>query len=294
MINNLSTRYLAFADPDMRVRIYCDSDYLDEYLHICEVCEGMAEWPEGLFVEFNAKVLSDVKRIFETCGCKLNSICIRDQLSVTCTEDYRRVFTSKLEVMADGQVYLLFNYDGNPLIHELNLTPIIIILWVINLFISLCPGSNLLKLPLIKVPPYYFYVPGSSSALDQVLMRNGILTDIGMYSGKSLSELEKEHPGITMDTAENIFPQIEATAKTEPVEITEEAFWKALECMPPEDRVTKRDAESFKMMEYFIYSVTYIYAALQYGDCKRYFEFRDVATMTHDEIIKKIQNRFKK
>ena len=188
MINNLSTRYLAFADPDMRVRIYCDSDYLDEYLHICEVCKGMSDGPEGLFVEFNAKVLTDTKRIFETCGCKLNSICVRDQLSVTCTESYRRVFTSKLEVMADGQVYLLFNYDGNSLIHELNLTSIIIILWLINLFISLCPGSNLLKLPLIKVPPYYFYVPGSSSVLDQVLMRNGILTDIGMYSGKSLSE----------------------------------------------------------------------------------------------------------
>ncbi len=150
MSQNLNSRYLDFADSDMRFSIICDLDYLDEYLQICEVCPGYTDGPEGIFVEFNAKDLTHVKRIFETCGCKLNSICIREQLSVACSENYRRVFTSKVEVLADGQVYLLFNYDGNPLIHELNLTPKIIILWVLNLFISFYPGSNLLKLPLLK------------------------------------------------------------------------------------------------------------------------------------------------
>lgn len=70
---------------------------------------------------------------------------------------------------------------------------------------------------------------------------------------------------------------------TEPKEITAEDYDEMLNVLPPEDWRNGGFGSSFKMMEYWSGNVTGIYCKIG----EKYWSFRGVATMKHEEICEK-------
>lgn len=68
-------------------------------------------------------------------------------------------------------------------------------------------------------------------------------------------------------------------------EITLSEFMDAMAVMYPYDWQGDAESESFKLAEMYCGNVTEIYA--KYGE--RYFRFRDVVTLTHVEILARIE-----
>jgi len=79
-------------------------------------------------------------------------------------------------------------------------------------------------------------------------------------------------------------------ARTDPVEITDQEYIEALEVLPPLDWHGGRGKESFKSSEFFVSNITSIYVNLG----TRYFTFRDVATLSHQEIMSRCRNHIAK
>lgn len=128
-----------------------------------------------------------------------------------------------------------------------------------------------------------FYVPGESSIIDAAINRDGTL--VGHYSGETLDEIRLRYPGAEIGEWDVVYAAAEESCKTEPVEITEARFLEMLNVLPPVRWVREGGAESFKMSERYYGSITGIYARIG----KRYFNFSDVITLPHDEIIKRIR-----
>lgn len=127
-------------------------------------------------------------------------------------------------------------------------------------------------------------IPGSTNAEDEAVLINGEY--VGKYSNKTLAQFQEQNPEYIVKDWVEFCSERDEKMKTEPVEITEEKFWDALEVLPPEDWARFGRTESFKMCEYFCGMITAVYARI--GD--KYYTFHDVATIQHDEIIAKIQN----
>lgn len=72
--------------------------------------------------------------------------------------------------------------------------------------------------------------------------------------------------------------------RTEPVEITEEAWHYALNVLPPVSWWTTSNGESFKMVERLTGCITAIYVRIN----ERHFTFHDDIRMRHDECCKKV------
>ncbi|MFS7282058.1 hypothetical protein AB6867_26435 [Serratia proteamaculans] len=77
----------------------------------------------------------------------------------------------------------------------------------------------------------------------------------------------------------------EKSAKTDPEVITLAAFMDAIGTMYPLDWQGDAHNESFKLAEMYCGNVTYIYAKVG----ERYFKFRDVVTLSHTEIVKRLE-----
>ena len=72
---------------------------------------------------------------------------------------------------------------------------------------------------------------------------------------------------------------------TPPQRITADAFFEALGALPPEDWQRRGHSESFKMSEYYTGQVTTIYSRIG----NNFYTFRDMASLTHEQIIAKTQ-----
>ncbi|AUQ43883.1 hypothetical protein ACW6B4_003199 [Yersinia ruckeri] len=77
----------------------------------------------------------------------------------------------------------------------------------------------------------------------------------------------------------------EVSAKTEPEAITLTEFMDAIGNMYPLDWQGDAHSQSFKLPEMYCGNVTYIYAKV--GEC--YFKFRDVLTLSHTAIVKRLE-----
>lgn len=77
----------------------------------------------------------------------------------------------------------------------------------------------------------------------------------------------------------------EEAAMTKPAEITLERYMDMIGTMYPLDWRGNMVNESFKLAEMYCGNVACIYAKVG----ERYFEFRDVVTLSHEEIIERIE-----
>ena len=128
-----------------------------------------------------------------------------------------------------------------------------------------------------------FYVPGTTTIIDNAIDRAGVL--VGHYSGKTLEQIRLRHPDAALGEWDDVYAETEASCKTEPVEITEDEFLKALNVLPPVRWTHRSDSESFKISERLYGSITAIYARI--GD--RYYTFSDNIALPHDDIISRIK-----
>lgn len=124
---------------------------------------------------------------------------------------------------------------------------------------------------------HVFYVPNKSGIIDAV----NPITHRGVYSGKSLSELQEENPAIAIGLFDDVIDMNNARTRRPPTPIPMADFLSALEVLPPEDWRSDDRGETFKMPERLSGSITAIYARI--GNA--YFTLADDYTLTHNAII---------
>jgi hypothetical protein len=130
-----------------------------------------------------------------------------------------------------------------------------------------------------------FFVPGSANVIDYAhQLPSGLW--ISVHTAQTLEQLAAMYPGVIMASESEFCAQMENTLRTEPSHIDRQAFEFALHALPPQGWEQYKDAESFKFMEHYAGRVTTIYARLG----RKFFRFNDVCTLTHAEIIAKVQN----
>ena len=128
-----------------------------------------------------------------------------------------------------------------------------------------------------------FYVPGTTTIIDNAVDRGGVL--VGHYSGETLEQIRLRYPGAALGEWDDVYAETEASRKTEPIEIKEDEFLKALNVLPPVKWTRRSDSESFKISERLYGSITAIYARI--GD--RYYTFSDNIALPHDDVISRIK-----
>lgn len=110
----------------------------------------------------------------------------------------------------------------------------------------------------------------------------------GRYSGKTAAELAEQYEQpIEHADLEAFHALHEASLRTEPTEITRDAFYAALEVLPPEDWEMVDGIESFKMSERYSGRITTIYAAAH--GRRRYWQFLDRYDMPARDVAGKIR-----
>ncbi|MBC3252430.1 hypothetical protein KGP26_29365 (plasmid) [Serratia sp. JSRIV002] len=106
-----------------------------------------------------------------------------------------------------------------------------------------------------------------------------------MVSPKTLDELNTRGDYWELVTVEEAIERF-IRKNYQPVsEITEARFMDMLEVLPPLNWRGTADSQSFKLSEMYSGNITDIFA--QYGT--RYFQMRNHASLTHDEIIEKVK-----
>lgn len=105
--------------------------------------------------------------------------------------------------------------------------------------------------------------------------------------GRTLDELRQTWPDMVLGKLSEYQALSDARHYTPVKEIDEERFTGQLEVLPPEDWQSpgKGQGQSFKMSEYWSGNLTNIYAHVQ----GRFFEFRDRCTLSHQDIVARIQ-----
>jgi hypothetical protein len=140
---------------------------------------------------------------------------------------------------------------------------------------------------------HVFYQPGSYSIVDAAILREGQSAYTGWYSGETQEELQAKYPGATLHTWEEAKPLMEAATNLnfkEPVRRTDkESFFYMLELLPPENWVSDHRGESFMMMERTCGDITEIFARAG----RDYFTLTDSCTLTHDEIMGRVEQAIK-
>ncbi len=107
---------------------------------------------------------------------------------------------------------------------------------------------------------------------------------VGIYSGKTLEELQARDPGIELIDADEFVALTEQRMTTDPVEVDEERYWHLLEVLPPCGWVRNGSSESFYMSEFTIGRVTC--HVVRIGD--RYFTFKAPVMSSHFDRTAKV------
>lgn len=134
-----------------------------------------------------------------------------------------------------------------------------------------------------------FYVPTSDMrgmpTMIDVARTNDKGEAVTYFDGETLAQLRKRYPTAQLALIEQFIALKEAILRSAPEPTTQEAFIDALEVLPPLDWHRNRLGESFKMVERYSGRMTTIYARLGTS----YWCFMDADTLTHDEIMARVQ-----
>lgn len=134
-----------------------------------------------------------------------------------------------------------------------------------------------------------FYVPGKQGLAPMVVdmaMKQSDGTYTSRFSQKTYVMLANEYPGLEIGELDAVVKETEDIYRNRPpVEITEESFQQALECLPPERWTNHGDTETFVMSEHTCGRITGIY--LRIGD--KFYSFSDLNSITHVEIVEKVR-----
>src|SRR5215831_8661644 len=104
-----------------------------------------------------------------------------------------------------------------------------------------------------------FYEPGRHSIIDTAeLHEDGVWRSA--INNEDLEQIRTRYPKAEFGDFDLIYRQTEESYKTEPVEISEAEYIRALEVLPPLGWNSAKGVESFKMSERLYGIITSIYA----------------------------------
>jgi hypothetical protein len=130
----------------------------------------------------------------------------------------------------------------------------------------------------------YFSKDNRPNVYDQINPDTGA----GHYGGKTLEQVQAIYPTAQLMGGEEYDRHHDTYYTTDPVEIDEEAYTDALECLPPVAWKMTKDADSFKMSETTSGNITGIYARIG----TRYFCFNADIRTPHAEALDKCRAHF--
>lgn len=108
----------------------------------------------------------------------------------------------------------------------------------------------------------------------------------GRYSGKTLEEVQIEHPRVVLIDIDEFVDMVEKRMTTDPVEITEKRYWHLLEVLPPCSWQRHADSESFYMSEFTSGRVTNHIVRVD----ERYFSFEAPVMANHWDRVQKVRD----
>jgi len=123
-----------------------------------------------------------------------------------------------------------------------------------------------------------FYVPGTDTIIDTAELREGVWRST--IQNEDLTQIRIRYPKAELGEFEEIYRKVEASYRSQPIEITEDQFQYALCVLPPVGWRTAKGVESFKMSERYYGRITSIYVRVN----DRYFSFRDTITLKAEQI----------
>lgn len=104
---------------------------------------------------------------------------------------------------------------------------------------------------------------------------------LGVYSGKSKADLERQYGTLEILSIAEAAERIEQRACSLPVEVTEAKWDEALCVLPPLKWVQKGDVESFRICEATVATVHATYVRLG----KRYFHMSRPLAESHEQVV---------
>ena len=103
-----------------------------------------------------------------------------------------------------------------------------------------------------------------------------------------LKDVKKWFPdAVEIEWGKEVELSLQSPAILIPHEIPVYMWEEMLEVLPPINMKRGKDSSSFMMSEYWNSNITRIFARIGSVDNARYFEMRDVDTLTHDDIVAK-------
>ena len=129
-----------------------------------------------------------------------------------------------------------------------------------------------------------FHVPGTDTIIDTAELRHGVWRST--IENEDINQIRIRYPGAELADFQRVYEKVEASYRTNPIEITKDQFTYALEVLPPVGWRTAKGVESFKMSERYYGQMTAIYVRIG----RRYFTFRDAVTLTAERIADIVGN----
>jgi hypothetical protein len=129
---------------------------------------------------------------------------------------------------------------------------------------------------------HYFYIPGSYSVLEPVQMDGN--QNRGINSGETLEQLQIQNTQIVMLHIDDCITAIRDAARM-PVEVISKSTFDLFHRSKIMDECQSNRGCSFKCREFNAADIVTCFASLVMNDQPIYATFRDVDSLTHDEIL---------
>ncbi|HCA3195776.1 TPA: hypothetical protein MN540_005084 [Klebsiella pneumoniae] len=130
-----------------------------------------------------------------------------------------------------------------------------------------------------------FWIPGAAYMLEFVIVRDGIRR--GMFSDKTLQEMQLAHPGVTVIDQGDFLDRLTEIASAPVTEISASEYAQAQAVALPSRNSFHRGSASFRQP--FVRGVDRFFVRLRL-DGWRYFTFRASSCLTHEDAVIKVMH----
>lgn len=137
--------------------------------------------------------------------------------------------------------------------------------------------------PEFRTPAMVFYSPGAQFFLAVAVLDNGEY--VSQANRKTLAEYQLKHPAVQVMRMSEAMKQMRDLHREPVSEITKSRYWELLEVVPPYRQAGNIGSVSFVHGEPFSLGIRIICCQICFKDSDdRYFMFRDLEDMPHNEI----------
>ncbi|EHJ0722317.1 hypothetical protein J5C73_004346 [Salmonella enterica subsp. enterica serovar Enteritidis] len=134
---------------------------------------------------------------------------------------------------------------------------------------------------------YYFYIPGSYSVLEPAQMDGN--QSRGTHSGETFEQLKHQYPQIVLLHMDDCFAAIRDAARM-PVEVISESTFDLFYRSKIMDECYSNQGCTFKCREFNAADIVTCFASVIMYDKPMFATFRDVDSLTHEQIISRVRD----